>query len=209
MHIRSYLHLPVGNTHFNKVVEILTYSDSFLWGGHTMVNTLVAVYLSEKIAVDPLPIIASGFSIYFVARSIVQIPIAQFLDSRKGYFDEAIAIFISAILIGTSLILYLFVSEPWHLYAVQILFGIGIATNLPAWRKTFARFVDRGHEGVEYSVYDIICSLSIAVFTALGGYIVDFTGTFTYLFITAGVLVYIGGIIALLLLKIDRLQHSR
>jgi hypothetical protein len=42
----------------------------------------------------------------------------------------------------------------------QFIFGIGATLNKPAWRKTFVRFVDKDHEGLQYSIYDAITSSS-------------------------------------------------
>lgn len=186
---------------FNKIIQTLTYSDSFLWGGYYMMNALVAIYLQQKIAIDPLQVISFGFAVYMISRSIFQIPIAHFLDSHKSYIDEAYAIFLSCMIMGSAVFGYVFISEAWHLYLLQFIFGLGAAINMPAWRKTFARFVDKGHEGVEYSIYDIINNLVIALLTTFGGFLVSSSGKFEYLFSFSGILIFIGGFIALFLLK--------
>lgn len=189
----------------NKIIQILTYSDSFIWGSYHMVNTLAAVYLKERIALNPIQTIANGVAVYLIARSLFQIPIAQFLDKHKSYIDEAIAIFISGLMAGVAFYLYNFIQNAWHLFAVQALFGFAVAINLPAWRKTFARFVDRGHEGAEYSIYDIIYTLFTALLITIGGYLVNLTGNFHAFFTLAAVLSVIGGSVTLLLLKYHKI----
>lgn len=186
---------------FNKITEILTFSDSFLWGGYHMVSTIIAVYLAQKIDADPLKVISFGYAVYLLSRSLFQIPIAQYLDRKKGYADESIAIFISAIVISIGIFSYRFVNTDWHLYLIQLIIGLGVAINMPAWRKTFARYLDKGHEGVEYSIYDIINNISIAILIAAGGLFISETMNFDLFFTIAAIIVLVGGFIALLLLR--------
>ncbi|MBD3362681.1 MFS transporter [Candidatus Dojkabacteria bacterium] len=185
----------------NKIIQTLTYSDSFVWGGYNMMNTVVAIYLEHKIAVNPLEAIAFGFSIFMFSRSVFQIPIAQFLDKQKSYIDESVAIFLGACLMSLGIFSFRFIIFPWQLYFIQFLIGLGTSINLPAWRKTFANFVDKGHEGVEYSLYDVIICISIAFFSSAGGYIVSKTQNFELLFTLSAILIFIGGIISLFLLR--------
>jgi MFS family permease len=204
-HHRNHL---IGTHDFNKIIQILTYSDSVLWGGYVMMNTLVAIYLEHTIAVDPLPVISLSFSIYMIARSLFQIPIAKFFDLHKSFIDETIAISISCVIIAISIFSYRFITQPWHLYCIQAVFGLGVAINLPAWRKTFSKFIDTGHEGVEYSIYDIVSNIAVAVFTAIGGYLIETTHSFLILFNIASIIALTGGIIPLALLLDKRIQRS-
>ncbi|MCA9390450.1 MFS transporter [candidate division WWE3 bacterium] len=204
---RSHL-VHIRNYEFNNIIQVLTYTDSFMWGGYFMLNTLAAVYLQKQIQIDPLPVISLGFSIYMLSRSLFQIPVAEFLDSHKTFIDETLAITLSGIIVSISLFSYRFITEPWHLYLIQTFFGIGVAINLPAWRKTFARFVDNGHEGVEYSLYDIISNLVIAVFSALGGYLVSYTDSFIPLFNLAAALSLIASLISLFLLRNKKIRKK-
>lgn len=191
----------LSNFKFNKIIQFLTYSDSLLWGGYYMMNAIVAVYLKDKIKVEPLEVIAMGFSIYMLSRSIFQIPIAQYLDKIPGFKDEAVTIFISCVIMAISIFSYQFITEGWHLYIVQFIFGIGTALNMPAWRKTFAQFVDKGHEGMEYSIYDIIANTSVGILTAFGGYLVSVTGNFNLLFTLSAFFIFLGGVVALFMLN--------
>lgn len=173
-----------------------------------MMNALIAIYLQEKFGEGAVSIISIGFAIYLVSRSILQIPIAEILDKHKSYIDETIVISLSCFLVGICIYLLVFVTEPWHVYVIQAFFGLAIALNLPAWRKTMARFIDKGYEATEYTIYDIINSLFIAVLTAIGGYVVSSYGGFIALFIIAGTISIIGSFITLYLLKNKRIHHE-
>ena len=173
-----------------------------------MMNALLAIYLEEKFEANAIQVISIGFAIYLVSRSILQIPIAEMLDKHKSYIDETIVISISCFLVGICIYMLIFVTEPWHVYLIQSFFGLAIALNLPAWRKTMSRFIDRGYEATEFTIYDIINSLFIAVLTAIGGYIVSSYGGFIALFIVAGTISIMGSFVTLYLLKNKRIQHE-
>ncbi len=193
---------------FNSIIRILTYSDSLLWGGYTMLNATAAIYLKEHINTKPLEAISFGFAVYTITRSLVQLPIAKFLDKHPKYTDEAYAIAISCLIMASGIFSYQFVSEPWHLYMAQFIFGIGAALNMPAWRKTFAKFVDKNHEGLQYSIYDAITNLSVAALTSIGGFILAQTGNFRLLITIASLIIATGGFVALRLTKETAMTNS-
>jgi MFS family permease len=183
----------------NNIIQILTYSDSLLWGGYMMVNATAAIYLQDQIKTEPLEAISFGLAIYTLTRSIIQIPIAKFLDNRKEYTDEAYAIAIGCTLMAGSIFSYLFITQPWHLYLAQFVFGLGAASNMPAWRKTFAKFVDQNHEGLQYSVYDAITNMTIAGLTSLGGYLLAQTDNFQLLITLASGIILTSAVVSLFL----------
>lgn len=188
---------------FNKIIAILTWSDSLLWGGYYMLNAVIAIYLSEQLEVDnPIQVIAFGYAIYNISRSLFQIPFGMYFDRLSGYFDESIGIFLSCVIGAFGTLLYLIVDSPFHIYLIQFIFGFATALNVPAWRKTFAKFLDKRYEGIEYSIYDVIFNISIAILTALGGFIVEKMGGFKILIIFAGGLMLFGGVATLFLTKI-------
>jgi MFS family permease len=191
----------------NAIIKILSYSDSLLWAGFTMFNVVAAVYLQDKLNKSPLETIAFGSAIYTVTRSIVQVPIARFLDNHKQFKDEVYAIAVGCFTMATSIFCYRFVSQPIHLYLAQFLFGCGAALNLPAWRKTFARFVDKDHEGLQYSIYDALMNLTTAILTSLGGIILSKTSNFLLLNSIASAVIALGGVSALFLIKQEDIQE--
>lgn len=193
---------------FNPVLKLLTFSDVFLWAGYYMMNATVAIYLEQKFGMDSIETISAGFAVYLVSRSIMMIPVAEFLDKHKTYVDETWAIAMGCFLSGICIYMYIFITQPWHLYLIQIFFGFAIALNLPAWRKAMAKFIDKGYEATEYTIYDIINSLLIAAMTAIGGVIVKNYGGFTALFVVAGSVAIIGAFVSMYLLKNRRIQHE-
>ncbi|MCB9790232.1 MFS transporter [Candidatus Nomurabacteria bacterium] len=89
-------------------------------------------------------------------------------------------------------------------YAINVLFGIGAAIYLPAWRKTFARYVDIGKEGQNYAISDMFLSITRSLASVAGGLLVELTGSFSYVFLVASLFTLIGGLSMLTLLNDTR-----
>ena len=98
-------------------------------------------------------------------------PIGILADRIKGNIDEIKMLFVGNCLMGFSFVLLVGIKSAQDYYLLQIMFGLGAALNLVDWRKLFAKSLDRGHEGMEYGVYETIMSMSIALMSILGGYL--------------------------------------
>jgi MFS family permease len=183
--------------HFNRTIAYLTASDALLWAAYSAHLALVAIYLEHKLGENAIEIIAFGHTVYLLARAVLQPPIAAFLDNKKGFKDEIWAIFIGNSLIAISFLFYPLISKAIHLYILQFLIGAGLATNLPAWRKTFADSLDKGAEGSEYAWYDTIVQIVSAITIALIGKIIGITDNFDYLFYITGIITFLSSFLAI------------
>jgi MFS family permease len=193
---------------YNKIIQLLTFSDCFLTGGYLMINATVAIYLQEKLASNSFEVISIGISIFMISKSLFQIPISRYLDKLKSYKDETLAIALSSVLISLGIFGLKFITQPFHLYICQFIIGLGFSINLPSWRKTFAKFVDKGYEALEFSINDVFYNISIAALIFLGGLILNQTGDFQLVFTLSSVLVLIGGFIMLFLLREKKIINT-
>ncbi len=185
----------------NKHIKSFAITDGFIWSGNFLFSSIVALHLSNKLGGDPVSVIATGFSVYLIVRAFVQIPISKFLDSNRSHKDELYSMLLGSILMSLSFVGYELVQTDIHIYLINALFGLGCAFYLPAWRKNFAHFAERGSEGANYAYADLIFAVSGAIAAAVGGYLVQLTGTFTYVFYISSLFTLIGGLNSLQLLK--------
>lgn len=129
----------------------------------------------------------AGFaaSIYWIVKSICQLPIARFLDKTDGERDDFWALFLGYFLSGLVPLAYIFASQPIHLYIIHGFYGFIMAWAVPAWYSIFTRHVDKWRISFEWSLDSVFSvGLAAAGATALGGYIADRHG-FTTLFLLA------------------------
>lgn len=160
---------------------------------------LIAVFITKNIPGATLATVGFSIVFYAVTKSIVQVPLARFIDTKKGEKDDFLFLVLGAVIGVTYAFGFLFVNAPWHLYALEMWGGVGWGCLMAAYYGLFARHVDRGREGFEWSLFSVgSLTISTAIGGALGGMYADAFG-FRALFITAGISNAIAVLLLLLL----------
>jgi MFS family permease len=157
----------------NKVIMFLTLSDVFTWGSFVVISALSGIYLSNKLGTNTVQFVGIGTGIYFITRSIFQIPIGIFTDRIKKDKDEITILAIGSVLAGIPYLFYPVINRPWQYFFLQFVFGLGISLNVVNWRKLFALNVRKGMEGKEYAFYDAILSMCTAVISIILGVVAN------------------------------------
>lgn len=111
---------------------------------------------------------AVGFAsaVYWVVKSVLQLPIARWIDRNHGEIDDYYSLLIGLTITITGLFLFYFARELWHIFAIQALIGIGDAFVVPPLYAIFSRHLDHGSEGFEWALQS---SFSFGAGSALGG----------------------------------------
>ena len=188
----------------NKVVIYLSLSDVFTWGPYTIISLLTGLYLSTKLGQDVVQFIGVGTSIYFFTRALLQIPIGILTDRLKNDRDEILFLFSGVLLMGFPFLFYPYIDNQYQYFFLQFLFGLGVSMNVTNWRKLFALNIDRGREGRQYSIYEVIMSISTAFVCMLGGYIANLGDVyFDNVMRISGIVMMLGGIWSILLYKYE------
>lgn len=93
----------------------------------------------------------------------------KILDKRKmlclGYFFVAI---------GAAS--YLFITELWHIYLVQVLNAVAFGIFNPAWKTLYANDEDIGKQAQEWALVDGGDMILISIAAVLGGFLVNWYG---------------------------------
>lgn len=187
---------------FNKVVILLTLADVFSWGPYFVISTLAGIYLAGKLGANAIEFIGVGTAIYYFTRALTQIPIGYITDKIKKDKDEIFLLIAGIILMGIPYTLYPLITQPFHFYLLQFIFGLGASLNLSTWRKLFAMNIDSGREGKQYGFYETIVSLSTVVLSAVIGLIANLGDVyFDLVMICSGILMMAGSIWVVLIFK--------
>ena len=139
-------------------------------------------------------------SIYWIIKSVFQIPISRYLDSSKSEADDFYSMIIGTFLVALVPIGYIFVQTTAHFYLLQIISAIGDAMSVPAWYAIFTRHIDKGKEGFEWTLNSVSVGLGAAWSAAVAGYIGDRFG-FVPVFLLTALFILSGGVVFLLLTK--------
>jgi len=158
---------------FNKVTLLLTLSDVFTWGSFVVISALSGIYLADKLGQDTVEFVGIGTGIYFITRAIFQIPIGILTDRLDKDKDEITILAIGSMLAGMPYLFYRHITQPWHYFLLQFIFGFGISLNVVNWRKLFALNIREGMEGKEYAFYDSVLSISTAIISVLFGIVAN------------------------------------
>lgn len=193
----------------NKVVIFLSLSDVFTWGPYTIISLLTGLYLSSKLGHDVVQFVGIGTSIYFFTRALLQIPIGILTDRLKKDRDEIFFLFSGILLMGFPFLFYPNIENQYQYYFLQFLFGLGVSMNVTNWRKLFALNIDHGREGRQYSIYEVIMSVSTAFVCMLGGYIANLGDVyFDNVMRISGIIMMLGGIWSIFIYKYEK-RNSR
>jgi MFS family permease len=183
-------------TNINRVVRTLITVDFFYNSAFGSFGPVFAIFIIGGIEGGSAAVAGLATTTYWVVKSLVQLPIARFLDRTDGERDDFWALFFGYFAGALVPFGYLFATEPWHLYVLQGFFGFAMAFAVPGWYAIFTRHVDQWRIGFEWSLQSVFAvGMAYALAAAVGGFVVDALG-FRALFVGAGVL----GIFAALLL---------
>lgn len=149
----------------NQVILIDIFAEFILTVGAALIGPLVAIFITKDIGA-PITVVGFSIAIYWIIKSILQLPVALYLDKNHGEIDDYYSVLIG-LAIGTAAVyLYYFVQAAWHIYALQFLIGTGDALVVPALQAIFVRHLDKDQEAFELALRS---SFSYGAGSALGG----------------------------------------
>ena len=165
----------------------MTYSDILILSGWGLVNPIFAVFVTSQVEGGNLELVGLASAVYLILKSFLQIPVAKYIDSVKGEIDDVIVMFLGTLIVSLVPFLYYFVSTAKQVLFLQLIYGLGAALVSPGWMAIFTRHIDRHQEAEEWSIYNSMTSLGMALSGALGGFMAETFG-FRLVFILVGII---------------------
>ncbi len=180
-----------------KELKILLATYCFSTFAFSMLSPIYAIFV-EKIGGGILEA-SYAIAIFTFSSGVLVFLVSRFEDNVKhqeyflsvGYLLNAIAFF-----------LYIFVSKPFHLYFIEILFGIAIAILSPVYDGLYSKNLDKGKYISEWGDWEAV-GYMISSVSALSGGLLAATFGFKALFSAMSALSFIAFIISL------NLNHSK
>lgn len=187
------------NITVNRAIQILLLYLFAVNVADGLFGPLFSVFVTKFIDGATFRTVGLALAIYGASKSVIQVPLARFLDKHSGERDDFYALVLGALSAAIYPFLLLYISKVWHLYLLEILAGFGTACLMAAYYSLFARHVDKGSEGFEWSLFSVgALTISSAIGAAIGGVIADALG-FRALFLINGT---INSLIILLLFSL-------
>lgn len=175
----------------NPVIRFLIISDTILIGAAGLLGPIFALFVEDFIVGGNEAVAGLAAAIFLFTKSVLQIPIAHFIDRVRGEKDDFWLLFVCSILMSLIPLLYLIINTPLQLYFIQFLLGLFTAFTFPTYMAIFTRHIDKKKEGTEWGIYFTLTDLSAAAFAAIGGFLASSQG-FPSLIIAISVLSILG-----------------
>lgn len=160
----------------NPVIRFLIISDTVMIGAAGLLGPIFAFFIEDFIVGGNEAVAGLAVGIYLFTKSIMQIPVAYFIDKIRGEKDDFWLMFVFTMLIAIMPLLYLVIHTPLQLYAVQFVLGLLTAFTFPTYMAIFTRHIDKDKEGTEWGVYFTLTNLISAALAAVGGFLATSEG---------------------------------
>ncbi|MFZ5559687.1 MAG: MFS transporter [Patescibacteria group bacterium] len=190
----------MGKFSINKIVRTLISADLIFLSAFGLITPIFAVFITEQIKGGNIEVVGFAAAVYWIIKSLLQIPIGNFLDKRKGEKDDLYFLVFGYLIVGLVPFGYLSSFLPWHIYVLEGIYAIGMAMAIPSWCAIFTRHIDKGKEGFEWSLESTAFSFGTGVTGALGGILVSKFG-FDVVFVIVGIFALIGALLPLFIYK--------
>lgn len=171
--------------HVDPIVKAYIISDCFLWSAWNFITPIFAIFASQEIIGGSIEIAAISYSVYLIARVIAELVSARFFSLKSDRSK------ILTTIVGTSLMSFAYIAFSYaetvpQLFSFYALAGIGLGLTSPAKNALFSIHLDKNKEATEWSIADATSFISMALATALGGFIAATYG-FKVLFLAASI----------------------
>lgn len=184
----------------NKIIKTLVLADFLTISAWGFINPIFGVFVVEKIPGGSLTMVGTAWSIYWIVKSIFQVPISRYLDRSPSEADDFYSMIVGTFLVAMVPVGYIFVESSTHFYMLNIISAIGDAMAVPAWYAIFTRHIDKHKESFEWTLNSVSIGLGAAWSAYMAGRIADNFG-FTPVFILTTIFIIGGGLTLLLLAK--------
>jgi MFS family permease len=153
----------------SKLVKTFVLAQVMLISGWSLIAPLFAVFILDRIDGATVVTVGIASAIYFILKSVIQIPIANHLDKTFGEKNDFYAVIIGSVLAATSAFAFILVKEVWQLYLVQAIHAIAFGIYVPGYAGMFSRHHDKDHDSLDWSLQSTAAGIGAGVTGAIGG----------------------------------------
>ena len=149
----------------NNVILIIIFAHFIFTMAAGLTAPLFAVFVMQNISA-PVTVVGFAVALYWICKSILQLPVARYLDRTDGERDDHYAMMAGTVIVTIATFLYYLATTVWHVYLLQIMIAVGDSLIVPPFYAIFSRHLDREHTGFEWALFS---SFSIGAGSAVGG----------------------------------------
>ena len=189
MRIKVNINIKVG-----RLVKYFIISDFFLLAGWGLIDPIFSVFIIQRVVGGTLMVVGIAAAIYWIFRSVLQVPIANYLDSTTGEHADFVALVGGLLLVGISAIAMCWVTKVWELYAIHAVHAVAFALYYASWPTIFSRHLDKDKIALDWSLDSSVSGIAAGITGFLGGVIAGTLG-YNVVFVSAGILAFIAAFV--------------
>jgi len=163
-------------TSINRVIKILIASDFLLQAGWGLSGPIFAIFLTKQIQGGDIKMVGFIAMAYWITKSIVQPFIAHQLDKNHGEKDDFQFLIAGMYIANLVPLGYVFSTQPWHIFSLEIIRGLAMACVIPTWSGIFTRHINKGREAFSWSLESTGIGFAAGLAGAFGGIIASILG---------------------------------
>lgn len=190
----------------NKSIKVLIGAEIAIGSAAALLNPIFALFIVGSIEEGSIEIVGAAVAITLITKSVLRVPLGRYLDGTKGELANYHSLLVGFLLFGLTQFLYLFATNIWNVYVIQVISGTAIALVYTPWYGLFSRKLDSHHEDYEWGIGHSLSGIIAAIAAYLGGAIAKRYG-FSPIFVMSGVIAFVGAISLAVLKK--RLSKSK
>lgn len=184
------------NLKIGRVVKYFILVDLALLAGWGLIEPVFGVFVVREVQGATLVTIGTMAAIYWLLKSVLQLPLANYLDRTKGEKDDFYALILGLFIAAASAFSFAAVTTVWQLYLVQILHSIGFAFYVASWPAIFSRHLDKNRVSFDWALDSTAVGVSAGITGYLGSVVADRFG-FDVVFILGGIFTVISALVLL------------
>lgn len=180
----------------NSVIRLLIIFDAGTLAAGGLITPIFAIFVANSIVGGSAAVAGVATSIYLFFFSIARLISAYYVDEVLNEKQRIALLSIGTIMVGASFLFYVFARYPWQVYALQAMNGVGVALRYSPIMSLFTRYIDKGHESLDWGFYAVSTSLGQAATASIGGLLADYFG-FSAVFVVVGTTILVSSITSL------------
>jgi len=188
------INIKLSDFKVNKIIRGLIVSDMVFLGGWGLIGPIFAVFIIENISGATIITVGAVSALYWIVKSIVQIPVAIFIDRMEGEKDDFYALILGLMLCGFAAVLFLLAKTITGLFVVEFIHAAGMGFFVPSWSALFSRHLDKDRCAYNWSLNSTLYGFTYAGMAFFGGIIAKVFG-FEAVFIFVGFLSFLSAFI--------------
>lgn len=177
-----------------RVVRYFIFVDLALLAGWGLIDPIFSIFIVNQVPGATLLTVGIATATYWLIKSTLQLPIANYLDRVPGEKDDFFALILGLTTVAIAAFSFAFVTSPVQVYLVQVMKAVGFSLYAATWPAIFSRHLDKDRISFDWALDSTAVGVSAGISGFLGSVIARYYG-FPSVFFLGGVFSLIAALI--------------